>query len=278
MTTAYIGLGSNVGDRLRFLAHAVDGIAHVPEVHVERVSHAYESDPAYDADQPAFYNAVAEVTTTLTAEGLLTALQAIEEELGRLRERVNGPRTIDLDILLFGDEERVSDELTIPHPGLLERDFVVTPLLEIAPRTTLPDGTHPRRSNTKVGEVVRDLGPVPDVGVEHNLPIDADHWVPVAVNEGPQTSLAGFDAELDFKRSVLEQEGIPYAWQPFAPGVDADLFGRPQVIELVVPAEYYERAASVLESVDDSVPVEPVEQAAEESVMHGAHGPDDGFE
>jgi 2-amino-4-hydroxy-6-hydroxymethyldihydropteridine diphosphokinase len=269
MTTAYIGLGSNVGDRLRTLALAVDGIAHVPETHVEAVSRAYESEPAYDEDQPAFLNAVVKVETGLEADALLLEMQQVENDLGRVRERTNGPRTIDLDILLFGREEWQTESLTIPHPGLAERDFVVTPLLQIEPRITLPDGTHLRRSNATVGEVVRDLGEIPDAGVEHNMPVDADEWVAVASSEGPQSALGGFDAELDFKRSVLEQEGIPYAWQPFAPGAEVDVFGRPQVIELAVPASYAERALALLESVEAAAPIEPVEAAAEESVMHG---------
>jgi hypothetical protein len=95
--------------------------------------------------------------------------------------------------------------------------------------------------------------------------------VAVASSEGPQSALGGFDAELDFKRSVLEQEGIPYAWQPFAPGTEIDILGRPQVIELAVPASYGERARALLETVEATPPVEPVEQAAEEAVMHRGH-------
>lgn len=274
MPTAYVALGSNLGDRLRSLSLAVDGLAHLPETHVDKVSHAYESDAAYHEAQPPFLNAVVEITTHLEPDALLMALHGIEDDLGRVRVSPNGPRTIDLDILLYGEEEWNSPELTLPHPKLMERDFVVTPLLEIAPRVTLPDGRHPRRSQADVGEVLRDLGPVPDAGVEHNLPVDAGEWVAVASSEGPQSSLAGYDAELDFKRSVLEQEGIPYAWQPFAPGAAVDVLGRPQVIELAVPEAYASRATALLCAVEAAPTVEPVEQAAEEAMMHGAQAPD----
>lgn len=264
MTTAYIGLGSNMGDRISNLARAVDEISHVPSTHVEEVSHAYESHAAYEEEQPAFVNAVVEVTTGLSSEDLMTALLGIEDAMGRERRVEKGPRVIDLDLLLFDDEESESDDLILPHPGLLERDFVVTPLLEIAPHVTMPDGTHPRRAKATVGAVVRDLGRVPDAGVEHNMPVEATEWVTVAQSEGPQTTLGGFDAALDFARDVLQQEGIPYAFQPFAPGVEVDILARPQVIELVVPAEYYGRASAILAEVESATPEESLEEAAEE--------------
>lgn len=250
MATAYIGLGSNLGDRLAALSEAVDGIAHFPDTHVERVSNAYESEAAYVEDQPPFLNAVIEVSTMLTSDDLFTEIQQLEESLGRVREQPKGPRAIDIDLLLFEDEERTSDWLTLPHPGMLEREFVVVPLLAIAPRVTMPDGTHPRRSNATTGPVLRDLGPVPDAGAEHNMPVTAAEWVVVAETEGPQASFGGYDAGLELKRSVLEQEGIPYAFQPFAPGSDVDILGRPQVVELVVPVDYQERAIALLEAVE----------------------------
>lgn len=268
MTTAYVGLGSNLGDRLGNLSQAVDKIAHLPSTHVEEVSRAYESVPAYDEEQPAFLNAVVEVTSGLDSDSLLEALLGIEDEMGRIRSRENGPRVIDLDLLLFGDEERESAELTLPHYGLLERDFVVVPLLEIAPHVVLPDGTHPRRSKTTVGEVIRDLGPVPDAGLEHNMPIEDTEWVEVARSEGPQAAIGGYDAGLELAREVLEQEHIPHAYEPFAPGTDTDIIGRPQVISLVVPAAFYGRASAILEEVEETPPSEPLEQAAEEAVMH----------
>lgn len=256
MTTAYIGLGSNLGDRISNLARAVDELGHLPSTHVEAVSHAYETEPAYMDDQAPFVNAVVEVTTGLTPEDLMTELLATEDALGRIRTVENGPRLIDLDVLLFGDEEISSDLLTVPHPGLLERDFVVTPLLELNPRATLPDGTHIRRSRARTGMVIRDLGRLPDAGLEHNVPVEPTEWVVVAQSEGPQTTVGGFDAGLDFKREVLEEEGIPYAYEPFAPGTEIDFLGRPQVINLVVPVDFYGRASAILEAVEDAPTLE----------------------
>src|SRR5512141_395675 len=102
MTTSYIALGSNVGDRLANLSEALEAISEIPETHVQRASNAYESEPAYNLAQPPFANAVVEVDTDLEADQLLGYLQSIEEEMGRVRTEENGPRVIDLDILLFG--------------------------------------------------------------------------------------------------------------------------------------------------------------------------------
>lgn len=252
MTTAYIALGSNEGDRISQLARAVDQLGHLPSTHVEMVSRAYETEPAYRDDQAPFVNAVVEVTTSLEPEDLLNALLSIEDSMHRVRTVLNGPRTIDLDLILYGDEEINTADLVVPHPGVHERDFVITPLLEIAPHVTLPDGTHVRRSQARVGMVMRDLGRLPDAGIEHNVPVEPTEWVAVAESEGPQTSLAGYDAGLEFKREVLEQEGIPYAFEPFAPGTEVDMLGRPQVISLVVPVEFYGRAAGLLEALEDA--------------------------
>lgn len=270
MATAYIGVGSNMGNRLGFVSHAIDGVAHLPGTHVEQISHAYESEAAYDEQQPAFVNAVIEVSTSLPAEDLLGQLDEIERALGRTRTSENGPRTVDLDLLLYGEEEWNTERLTLPHPRLLERDFVVTPLLEIAPNIVLPDGTRPSSESATVGRVTSDLGEVPDAGLEHNMAVDDDaEWVEVAQSEGPQSAIAGFDAQLDLKRGVLEQEGVPYAFDPFPPGSDVDILGRQQVIRLLVPAEYGERAIALLDAVEDAPTVEPLEQAAEEASMHG---------
>ncbi len=263
-TTAYIGVGSNMGDRLGNLAAAVDAVAHVPETHVENVSRAYESVAAYDEDQPNFINAVVEVTTALQADALLGYLLELETKMGRIREADKGPRVIDLDLLLFGEEEWNSPEITVPHPGVAERDFVVTPLLEIAPRTTLPDGTPLRRSETTVGLVLRDLGPVPDAGVEHNVPVEAVNWVVVAESESASDTVAGFDAALLLKQEVLESEDIPFAYTPYEPGTDMDPFGMQVTYQLLVPEEYAETAKALLALVKAAPPVYPPEYAEEE--------------
>lgn len=259
MVTAYIALGSNLGDRLDNLARAVDAIAHVPDTHVEKVSHAYESIPAYAEDQPHYLNAAIEVSTGLEADALLGYLLDLEAEMGRVREAANGPRVIDLDLLLFADEERNSPELTLPHPGIAERDFVVTPLLEIAPRTKLPDGTPLRRSEATVGAVVRDHGAVPDAGAKHNMPIDDVEWEVVSESVWSKDAVSGFDAKLQLDRQVLETEEIPYAFEPFEPGMDMDPFGLSLSFKLLVPESYAQQATELLAAVHAAPPQFPEE-------------------
>lgn len=266
MTTAYIGLGSNLGDRLGNLGLAVEAIAHIPETHVEEVSRAYESDAAYVEEQPDFVNAVVEVSTGLEADALLGYLQDIEVDMGgRARELNKGPRVIDLDLLLFGDEEWNSEALVLPHPGIAERDFVVTPLLEIAPRTVLPDGTHLRRSDATEGAVLRDLGNIPEAGGAHNMPVEPTEWIAVAESAQATDAVVGFDAGLQLKREVLEAEGIPFAYEPYEPGADMDPFGMPIIFKLLVPAEDAEKAAALMDEVDAApIDMSEAERWAEE--------------
>ena len=250
MTVAYIGLGSNLADRLGMLAKAVGAIEHLPETRVAKISHVYESAPALVEAQPNFLNAVVEVDTMLEPEDLLRALLDVEDTLGRVRAASKGPRLIDLDLLLYGDEEIESDELIVPHPGIAERDFVLTPLLEIAPRIVLPNGTHLRRSEGVVGTVLRDYGAMPPADQEHNMPLGDVEWVEVARSESLNDTVAGFDAALQFKRDVLDDEGIPYVFEPYEPGVDVDPFGLPTEFKLLVPSEQAERAVQLLEEVE----------------------------
>lgn len=250
MTTAYVALGGNMGDRMRNLSDALQRLAHVPQTHVEKVSNAYESVPAYVEDQPRFLNAVAEVETGLEADALLGYLMDIEADMGRVRERDNGPRVIDLDLLLFGEEEWNSETLTLPHPGIAERDFVVTPLLEIAPRITLPDGTHVRRANATVGTVVNDVGPIPDIDSVHGVPIEQTEWVVVAESESHADVIVGFDAEIQLKHEVLVEEGIPVAWDPHEPGAEIDPFGMTVNFRLLVPERDAERARELIAAVE----------------------------
>ena len=161
MTQVFIGLGSNVGDRVGNLAAALQRMSQLEGVHVLDVSRAYESEPWGVFDQPPFANAVALLDVRRGADALLAAFQRIEEELGRVPTQRFGPRVIDLDILLFGDEEWDSPDLVLPHPRLLERDFVVRPLLEIAPQAALPDGTRVTKARATAGCVVGVLGPIP---------------------------------------------------------------------------------------------------------------------
>jgi len=258
MTTAYIGLGSNEGDRLANMAAAVEAIAELPDTHVERVSHAYDSEPAYVENQPKFANAVAEITTTLDSEQLLDYLHQIEDSLGRVRGVENGPRTIDLDILTFGDEELSSPQLTIPHPGLLEREFVVVPLLDIAPRLHLPDGTLVTHDAAKVGAIIGDLGPVPDLGASRNDPVISADWVEVASCEAGIDVVAGWDAAVSLQREVLQDAGIPYAFDPYDPGdAPMDPWGMSRTFRILVPAEYGGRANALIAEVMAAKPEMP---------------------
>ena len=141
MTYAFIGLGSNVGDRLQFLRRAVERLDDTTGVRVTRVSSIYETEPIGPAAQPWFLNAVVEIDTSLTPLALLTHTQGIERGLDRLTTYRWGPRTIDLDILLYGKVQVKTPTLQIPHPELCNRAFVLIPLLELAPEAALPDGT-----------------------------------------------------------------------------------------------------------------------------------------
>jgi 2-amino-4-hydroxy-6-hydroxymethyldihydropteridine diphosphokinase len=138
---AYIGLGANLGDPQAQLEGALADLAARPGVALEAVSSAYESDPVGPVgDQPAFLNAVARVSTTLAPAALLAALHEIEHTLGRVRDVRFGPRTCDLDLLLYADVVSDDPKLVLPHPRLAERRFALEPLHELAPTLGLPDG------------------------------------------------------------------------------------------------------------------------------------------
>jgi len=259
MTTAYIGLGSNEGDRLANLASAIDALSEVPDTHVERASRAYETEPAYVENQARFVNAVVEVTTDLEALQLLGYLQQIEDTLGRVRDISNGPRTIDLDILTFGDEEISTPELTVPHPGIEERAFVVVPLHEIAPHFRMPDGSRLHVDAASVGRVVSDLGMIADLGVMHNEPVLAADWVQVATCNAGQDVVTGWDAAISLQREVLGDAGIPYAFDPYAPDEAMDPFGMPVVYRLLVPADYADKANRLIAEVLAAEPQFPAD-------------------
>ena len=257
MTTAYIGLGSNEGDRLANLAAAVEALTEIPETHLEKVSHAYESEPAYVENQPKFANAVAEITTSLSSAQLLAYLLDIEDSLGRVHDVENGPRTIDLDIVLFGDEELTSADLTIPHPHLLERQFVVVPLLDIAPRLHLPDGTPILREIATIGEIINELGPIADLGATHNDPALAGEWVEVARCDAGSDVPSGWDAAISLQREVLQESDIPYAFDPYEPDAAMDPWGMPRTFKILVPAEYADKAKALIAEVMAAEPQFP---------------------
>jgi len=136
---AFLALGSNLGDRLAMLQRAVDLLDARDGIDVVRSSRVYETDPV-GPPQPAYLNAVLEISTTLEPRGLLEAALAIETELGRVRAERWGPRTLDVDVLLYDDREVHEPDLEIPHPRMHERGFVIVPLLELVPEPMLPDG------------------------------------------------------------------------------------------------------------------------------------------
>jgi len=130
---AYVGLGANLGNRAETLEHAVALLAAAEGVDVLAVSELRETDPVGVVDQPRFLNGAVAVDTTLSARGLLNALLAIERSLGRVRVERWGPRTVDLDLLLYGDEIVDEPGLRVPHPRLHERRFALEPLAELDP-------------------------------------------------------------------------------------------------------------------------------------------------
>jgi len=128
---AYLGIGSNLGDRLANLQFAVDGLAAADGVVVVAVSGVIETDPVGGPEQPDYLNAVVAVDTTLTPRELLAVGQRLEADAHRVRVEHWGPRTLDVDILLFGDAQVDEPDLVIPHPRWLERDFVLAPLADL---------------------------------------------------------------------------------------------------------------------------------------------------
>ncbi|MBI4743822.1 MAG: 2-amino-4-hydroxy-6-hydroxymethyldihydropteridine diphosphokinase [Actinobacteria bacterium] len=140
MAKAYLGLGSNVGDRKANLVSAVKILEKNKQIKIVGISSVYETEPEDYLDQEKFYNIVLSVETNLSPLELLYECQLIENFLKRERIIEKGPRTIDVDILLYGNQEIDNEKLKIPHPSMIKRAFVLIPLLEIEPDLTLPDG------------------------------------------------------------------------------------------------------------------------------------------
>lgn len=128
---SYIGLGSNLGDSLEIMAQAVNKLSTLGHI---KVSQLYQSSPMGPQDQPNFYNAVVQLETDLEPLALLDELQRFENESGRVRLRRWGERTLDLDLLLYAEKNIINERLTVPHIGILERDFVLIPLLDLDPQ------------------------------------------------------------------------------------------------------------------------------------------------
>jgi 2-amino-4-hydroxy-6-hydroxymethyldihydropteridine diphosphokinase len=204
---AFIGIGGNLGDRPANLLEAVQALDELSGTRVTELSHVFETQPWGPVDQPDYLNAVARIRTRLRADQLLGYLKDIEQRLGREPSGRYGARAIDLDLLLFGDEEWDTDELSVPHPRMAERDFVMTPLLQVWPDASWPDGTPADRSKVRVGAVKSDDGRLPGADAEWyewewSLEAEED-WVEIA-------AVWGSVAQLNVIESKLRASGIPH--------------------------------------------------------------------
>ena len=146
LTTAYIGLGSNLGDKRANIKKALELLGEAPGVQVKKVASFYKTAPLYVPKQDWFLNTAAEIETSLNPHELLALMKETEKELDRTPTMRWGPRTIDLDLLVFGSEKVYTADLIVPHPRMLERAFVMVPLAEIAPELCIP-------SRGRVGEL-----------------------------------------------------------------------------------------------------------------------------
>lgn len=154
---SFVGLGSNLGEREAMIRAALEELSRLPETTLVRASSLYDTEPVGDVEQPNFLNAVAELDTQLTARQLLWNLMLVEKRLGRVRVQRWGPRTIDLDLLLYGDQVIEEDELRVPHPEMTRRSFVLVPLVELDPGLV-----HPLSGETMLAHLSR-LGTRPPV-------------------------------------------------------------------------------------------------------------------
>ncbi len=142
MRRAYLGLGANLGDRERNLREAIARLRAAEGVNFLRQSRVYQTEPMHITDQPEFLNMVVEVEVAddMSARRLLGLVKGIEQDIGRRHRERWGPREIDIDILLFGDERIIEDDFEVPHPRMWERGFVVVPLADLAPDLQAPTG------------------------------------------------------------------------------------------------------------------------------------------
>ncbi|MFZ1731315.1 MAG: 2-amino-4-hydroxy-6-hydroxymethyldihydropteridine diphosphokinase [Bacteroidota bacterium] len=160
--TIFLGMGSNVGDRKAMLQKALDAVAALPQTEVVRCSGIYETAPWGDVPQGPFYNCAVEIRSGLQPAELLAAIKGIEQDMGRERTERNGPRIIDIDILLFGDRVLKEEGLSIPHGAIADRMFVLIPLSEIAASVIHPIE---KRTIREIAQSCSDTGHVTDTGL-----------------------------------------------------------------------------------------------------------------
>ena len=176
MATAFIGFGSNIGNRIDFCDRAVTLLSLLPHSRLDAVSSLYETEPVNDGAAPGpewFLNGVAQIETNIAPNSLLEICREIERALGRDPQNRKGPRTLDLDLLLYDDCVINDPALTIPHPRLHQRRFVLAPLVELAPNRQHPVFAQSLREllRTLVDQsVVRRLDPQPNLGTGHGPP------------------------------------------------------------------------------------------------------------
>lgn len=183
---AFLGLGSNLGDRLANLQEAIDRLGSVDGIHLVRASRVYETAPV-GPPQPDYLNAVVEAETTMGPGELLEACLGVEAAMGRVRGARWGPRAIDIDVLTYGREEIDQPGLTVPHPRMHERAFVLAPLLELEPNPVLPGGR--RLATLRLGPEalagVTPFAPPPSISAP-GVPRAADSASPRTRPEAPK--------------------------------------------------------------------------------------------
>lgn len=238
MTEAIIGIGGNLGDRMAYLGRMIRALDDAECVRVLAVSHVYETEPWGVPDQDSYYNAAVRIETSLGADELLDVCKEIEEHLGRRQTVRFGPRTADLDILLFGDERWISERLTIPHPRLMERDFAVRPLLDVVGDLRLPNGSPVTDEHVRLGKVLADLGPLENPGAGEvwvdegeiqfvrapfrTLEVDEHEvigdWIAVGP---PRTERGGANTSTDFDllwlEEIMKDADVPTTFYPHRP-------------------------------------------------------------
>ena len=157
---AFLGLGSNLGDRLTNLQAAVDALQTEPGLRVTASSRVWETVPVGGPPQPDFLNAVVRAETDLSARDLLDVARRVEQRMGRVRKERWGARSLDVDILLYDEEHIDEPELVVPHPRMAQRAFVLLPLLELDPDPVLPDGTRLKEVRVDTGGVTPSAPPL----------------------------------------------------------------------------------------------------------------------
>jgi 2-amino-4-hydroxy-6-hydroxymethyldihydropteridine diphosphokinase len=226
-------------------------------------------------DHSPYANAVVRVRTGLAADQLMSALLETEEDLGRpgAAERAEepvAPRSIDLDLLLFDEEEWHAETLVLPHPRMLGRAFVMRPLIEVGPDARWPDGSAVTRLQVEAaieGPIIRALGPIPAfdgltvapgsaAATPGSQPAPPEEWVEFAMLSRFRPERKP-DLDLMFAEMVLSENGIPFRWDPHSPSEGSNPWGVGPTIRLLVPAGYAERAHRVVLDAERATPEWP---------------------